>query len=560
MARTVGIGIQDFGKIIRNNCFYVDKTAFIIEWWENQDDVTLITRPRRFGKTLAMSMLEHFFSVEHADKGALFEGLDIWKEEKYRSLQGSYPVIFLSFADVKETSFGNARDKICRIIKSLYDRYSALQDKEPNPKKLPDIFDEISPTMSDPVASYSLKALSEFLAAHYGKKVIILLDEYDTPMQEAYVYGYWEEMAAFIRNLFNSTFKTNPYMERAVMTGITRISKESIFSDLNHLEVITSTSCKYEASFGFTEMEVFAAMDEFGLTEKEEVCAWYDGFTFGNTRDIYNPWSIINYLDKRRFAAYWANASSNSLVGKLIQEGAAEIKIVVEDLLQGKSFHASFDEQIVFSQLDHNIHAIWSLLLACGYLKVETYTIDGNYGECDYTLSLTNKEVRLMFRHMIDGWFADYTPAYNTFIKALLQEDKKAMNVYMNQTALATFSSFDTGNKPSETAEPERFYHGFVLGLIVDLADRYRITSNRESGFGRYDVMLEPLRDGNPAFVLEFKVHDSEEEETLADTVAAALRQIEEKAYDTELTARGISRERIRHYGFAFAGKTVLIG
>ena len=560
MARTVGIGIQDFGKIIRNNCFYVDKTALIKEWWENQDDVTLITRPRRFGKTLAMSMLEHFFSVEHADKGALFEGLDIWKEEKYRSLQGSYPVIFLSFADVKETSFGNARDKICRIIKSPYDRYSALQDKEPNPKKLPDIFDEISPTMGDSVASYSLKALSEFLADYYGKKVIILLDEYDTPMQEAYVYGYWEEMAAFIRNLFNSTFKTNPYMERAVMTGITRISKESIFSDLNHLEVVTSTSCKYEASFGFTEMEVFAAMDEFGLTEKEEVRAWYDGFTFGNTHDIYNPWSIINYLDKRRFAAYWANTSSNSLVGKLIQEGGAEIKIVMEDLLQGKSFHASFDEQIVFSQLDHNLHAIWSLLLACGYLKVETYTVDGNYGECDYTLSLTNKEVRLMFRHMIDGWFADYTPAYNAFIKALLLEDKKAMNVYMNQTALATFSSFDIGNKPSETAEPERFYHGFVLGLIVDLADRYRITSNRESGFGRYDVMLEPLRDGNPAFVLEFKVHDPEEEETLADTVAAALRQIEEKAYDTELTARGIPRERIRHYGFAFAGKTVLIG
>lgn len=560
MARTVGIGIQDFGKIIRNNCFYVDKTAFIKEWWENQDDVTLITRPRRFGKTLAMSMLEHFFSVEHADKGVLFEGLDIWKEEKYRNLQGSYPVIFLSFADVKETSFGNAREKICRIIKSLYDRYSALQDKEPKQKKLPDIFDEISPTMGDSVASYSLKALSEFLADYYEKKVIILLDEYDTPMQEAYVYGYWEEMAAFIRNLFNSTFKTNPYMERAVMTGITRISKESIFSDLNHLEVITSTSCKYEISFGFTEMEVFAAMDEFGLTEKEEVRAWYDGFTFGNTRDIYNPWSIINYLDKQRFVAYWANTSSNSLVGKLIQEGAAEIKIVMEDLLQGKSFHASFDEQIVFSQLDYNLHAIWSLLLACGYLKVESYTVDRNYGECDYTLSLTNKEVRLMFRHMIDGWFAEYTPAYNAFIKALLRDDKKAMNVYMNQTALATFSSFDTGNKPSETAEPERFYHGFVLGLMVDLADRYRITSNRESGFGRYDVMLEPLKEGNPAFVLEFKVHDSEEEETLEDTVAAALRQIEEKAYDTELTERGISREWIRHYGFAFAGKTVLIG
>ena len=558
MARTVGIGIQDFGKIIQNNCFYVDKTAFIKEWWENQDDVTLITRPRRFGKTLAMSMLEHFFSVEHADKGTLFERLDIWKEEKYRSLQGSYPVIFLSFADVKETSFGSARDKICRIIKSVYDRYSALQDK--GPKQFPDIFYEISPTMGDSVASYSLKALSEFLANYYGKRVIILLDEYDTPMQEAYVHGYWDEMAAFVRNLFNSTFKTNPYMERAVMTGITRISKESIFSDLNHLEVVTSTSCKYEASFGFTEMEVFAAMDEFGLMEKEEVRAWYDGFTFGNMRDIYNPWSIINYLDKQRFAAYWANTSSNSLVGKLIREGIPEVKIIMEDLLQGKSFHASIDEQIIFSQLDHNLHAVWSLLLACGYLKVECYTVDGNYGECDYTLSLTNKEVRLMFRHMIDGWFAEYTPAYNAFIKALLLDDTKAMNVYMNRTALATFSSFDSGNKPSEATEPERFYHGFVLGLMVDLADRYRITSNRESGFGRYDVMLEPLWDGDPAFVLEFKVHDPEDEKTLADTVAAALRQIEEKAYDTELAARGILRERIRHYGFAFEGKTVLIG
>ena len=560
MARTVGIGIQDFGKIIRNNCFYVDKTAFIQEWWENQDEVTLITRPRRFGKTLAMNMLEHFFSVEYADDGVLFEGLDIWKEERYRNLQGSYPVIFLSFADVKETTFGNARDKICRIIKSLFDRFSVLQDGGPDRKRLPDIFHEISPAMSDSVASYSLKALSEFLSNYYGKKVIILLDECDTPMQEAYVHGYWDEMAAFIRSLFNSTFKTNPSMERAVMTGITRISKESIFSDLNHLEIVTSTSCKYEASFGFTELEVFAAMDEFGLTKKEEVRAWYDGFTFGNTCDIYNPWSIINYLDKQRFAAYWANTSSNSLVGKLIQEGIPEIKIIMEDLLQGKSFHAAIDEQILFSQLNHNLHAIWSLFLACGYLKVEAYTINGDSGECEYTLSLTNKEVRLMFRHMINGWFAEYTPAYNAFIKALLLDDRKAMNVYMNRTALATFSFFDAGSKPSEAAEPERFYHGFVLGLMVDLADRYRITSNRESGLGRYDVMLEPLKDEDPAFVLEFKVHDSEDEKTLADTVTAALQQIEEKAYDTVLAMRGIPKERIRHYGFAFIGKTVLIG
>lgn len=560
----VNIGAQRFDRMREQKAFYIDKTDFIREWWQNGVDVTLITRPRRFGKTLNMSMLECFFSNRYEGRSDLFEGLSIWKEESYRQLQGSFPVIFLSFANIKAKEYEKMKNKITEVIAQLYEQNRYLLDSGLLSENEKEYYKNIKVGMGDEMAEGAVHSMTNFMRRYYDKDVIIILDEYDTPMQEAWLSGYWNEAVTFFRGFFNSTFKTNPYLKRGLITGITRISKESIFSDLNNLKVITTTSSQYATAFGFTEEEVFRALDDTGLgEEKQGVKEWYDGFTFGAYSDIYNPWSIASFIDNNgEYDTYWADTSGNGLVNSLIRQGNITVKSAMEDLLAGRTLTTELNEQIVFNQLDGSTGAVWSLLLATGYLKVVKLERVGERKKKVYTLALTNMEVASMFEDMVKGWFDGNTEtAYNNFIKALLINDVDAMNEFMNKIALHSFSSFDIAKNASDDDAPERFYHGFVLGLMVELDGRFEITSNRESGFGRYDVMLIPKdREKDCAYIIEFKVHKPMKEKDLAETVANALEQIEEKMYRAKLVAMGFAQENIRQYGFAFQGKECLIG
>ena len=557
MPRTVAIGVQSFAELRERGYFLVDKTSFIADWWRSADQVTLICRPRRFGKTLNMDMVECFFSNKYASRTDLFNGLDVWNDVGLRCEQGTWPVVSLSFSAAKGASAEAVVRRMCEQIARAWRQHrndidaSSLGDQER------DLLEGRTPFVDPMVAPNSLARLCELLEKSTGKRCIVLLDEYDTPLHEAWVGGFWHEVSEFVRAFFNSSFKSNPSMERALLTGITRVARESIFSDLNNPKVVSATSPEYATSFGFTQDEVFAAMEEFGLRERDQVKDWYDGFTFGGVSDIYNPWSITNYLDSGRFAPYWANTSGNALISKIVREGDADLKSDFEVLLSGGSVEKRFDEQVSFDELGRRPGAVWGLLVAGGYLRIEAAGpahADGS------TLKITNHEVALSFDGMVRGWFDVVSSRYNAFVRALLAGDLDAMNVYMNDVALDTFSTFDTGKRASGL-EPERFYHGFVLGLLVELRGRYLICSNRESGFGRYDVLLEPVDPkADDGIVLEFKVHNPRKEATLEDTVSAAKQQISDRRYANELEAKGLAPERIHAYGFAFEGKRVLIG
>ena len=557
MPRTVAIGVQSFAELRERGYFLVDKTSFIADWWHSADQVTVIHRPRRFGKTLNMDMVECFFSNKYASRAALFGGLDVWNDAGLRREQGTWPVVSLSFSVAKGASAEAVVRRMCEQIARAWRQHRDDIDADSLGDQERDLLEGRTPFVDPMVAPNSLARLCELLEKSTGKRCIVLLDEYDTPLHEAWVGGFWHEVSEFVRAFFNSSFKSNPSMERALLTGLTRVARESIFSDLNNPKVVSATSPEYATSFGFTQDEVFAAMEEFGLCERDQVKDWYDGFTFGGMPDIYNPWSITNYLDSGRFAPYWANTSGNALISKIVREGDADLKSDFEVLLSGGSVEKRFDEQVSFDELGRRPGAVWGLLVAGGYLRIEAAGpahADGS------TLKITNHEVALSFDGMVRGWFDVVSSRYNAFVRALLAGDLDAMNVYMNDVALDTFSTFDTGKRASGL-EPERFYHGFVLGLLVELRGRYLIRSNRESGFGRYDVLLEPVDPkADDGIVLEFKVHNPRKEATLEDTVSAAKQQIADKRYANELEAKGLAPERIHAYGFAFEGKRVLIG
>lgn len=557
MAQSIAIGAQGFADIRERGAFLVDKSGFIRDWWASLDGVTLICRPRRFGKTLNLSMVESFFSNRFADRADLFQGLKVWQDKDLRAEQGTWPVVFLSFANVKPSTYEGFREAVSTVVGNAY------QDLLPADATL-DPFDAarakrvLSGDATETDLVFSINQLCRILYRAMGRRAIVLLDEYDTPLQEAWLNGYWDRASELVRGFFNATFKTNPYLERALLTGITRVANESIFSDLNNLNVVTTSSDEYATCFGFTQDEVDAALEEYDLgASSDNVREWYDGFTFGRATNIYNPWSITNYLDRGKFAAYWANTSGNSLVSSLVSTADADFKMDFEQLLRGGTITEVVSEQIAFPDLAYDPTVVWALLVASGYLRMVPV---GEPGEGLAELAVTNHETMLAFDAMVRRWFAPARVPYNRFVRALLVQDLDAMNAYLSDVALDTFSTFDTGRRPSG-AEPERFYHGFVLGLLVDLRGRFRVRSNRESGFGRYDVILEPMDlQRDDGYVLEFKVFNPRGESSLEDTIASALEQINQKGYAAELAALGLPEQRIHCFGLAFEGKRVLIG
>ena len=547
----IGIGESDF-KILRiKEDYYIDKTKYIKDMIDNRSKVLLITRPRRFGKTLNMSMLRYYFDCTKKDNKELFEGLKIMKQdEKYTSKLGYYPCIYLTLKDAGLQSYELMIMQLRTLLMDIYyeNRY-LLEEAEMAPGER-NTFNKILLAEANEIEIINgIKMLSKIMSTYYNKPVMLFLDEYDVPLQNAYVEGYYEECIKFFKTFYGITFKDNPYLDKTILTGVSSVAKESIFSGANNFDVYTVLNDEFSDDFGITEEEMDKVIKDFEIQDKkEEIKKWYDGYKIGNTEGIYNPWSILNYLKNKELIPYWVNTSSNDLI-KLILKNSATVKEKIEQLLRDEEIEVPINLETVIVGIEKNEENIWGLLLGTGYLKV-TEVVDLAHGI--YKVKIPNYEIKFLFQNIIREWFNDKVIGnnLNTILKDLITLNLEEFEEKFKQLVIEMFSFMDVGENTAEN-----FYHAFVLGMLVGLKDSYYVKSNRESGFGRYDIMLEPKDKNGNSFVMEFKVLEDEEEKTIEDTIENAKEQIEERRYVDDLEERGYTN--ITKMVFAFKGKEV---
>ena len=547
----IGIGISDFKVLRLRNNYFIDKSMYIKDIIDNQSGVVLITRPRRFGKTLNMSMLRYYFNIMEKNNKELFNGLKIMEQDKkYTSKLGFYPVIYLTLKDAGLMNYEYMIMQMKTIMMEMFyeHRYILESDKIADGEK--NIFKRIlNAEATDIDLINSLKILSKMLYVYYDKPVILLIDEYDVPIQAAYVEGYYEDAIKFLKTFYGTTFKDNPYLEKAILTGVSRIAKESLFSGMNNFDVYTIMDNEFADDFGITEDEMKKIIKDFNIQDEEkEIKKWYDGYKIGNVEGIYNPWSILNYLKNKELKPYWVNTSSNDLI-KMTLEKSTTLKEQMERLLKDEAIEATIDLETIIVGIENKEENIWGLMLQTGYLKVEeTVSLE----ERRYKVKLPNNEIKDLIRGIIREWFSnkvlgnDLRSILQDLVSLNLKEFEKKFRVLVEEM----FSYMDVGKNTAEN-----FYHAFVLGMLVGLKDTYYVNSNRESGFGRYDIMLEPKDKNGNSFIMEFKVMENMEEKTIEDTVENAKKQIEEKEYEENLKERGFTN--ITKMVYAFNGKEV---
>ena len=516
----IGIGESDFkGLLIRDN-YYIDKTMYIKDVIDNQSRVILITRPRRFGKTLNMSMLRYYFDCKQKDSKELFKGLKIMtQDEKYTSKLGAYPVIYMTLKDVVANDYETMLLTLKRILVEIFIEHAELLNSE----KLLEIEKEMFSTVLNAKANEidmrnAIKLLTQLLYKEYERPAILLIDEYDVPIQSAYVEGYYEETIKFFKIFYGMTFKDNPYLEKTVLTGVSRVAKESIFSGANNFDVFTVLDNEFADDFGITEEEVNKVIEDFKVEDdKEEIKKWYDGYKIGDKEGIYNPWSILNYLTRKELRAYWVNTSSNDLI-KLILKRSSTVKDKMESLLKGETIEVKIDLETVIVGIENNEDNIWGLMLGTGYLKVvEVVDLPNKI----YKVALPNYEIKHLFEEIIDNWFRNKVIGNDlqSILKDLVTLNLKEYEKKFEKLVVEMFSYMDVGENTAEN-----FYHAFVLGMLVGLKDTYYVNSNRESGMGRYDIMLEPKDKNGNSFIMEFKVLEDKEEKTIEETIENAER------------------------------------